>query len=320
MENMENEEKELSFERMMTKCIMKYRRLFPEIPILWRSAKVVNIQNHERGAVLTFTLNDVEIVHSDNRKSRVRLDDLMEEKVYDQLMGTLTLACIFYKGNETPAILVSEGTYLLACREIFEKYLSMLVIPRKEKLKGTSRERYYEHFREFLSRISWADKTPDEIQKISDAEIDDLVVSQDFTLDKVRERILDIYKIEPCETCTVPLTCDCRQRIVQLVRGDDASSYHAAQNVFREQAKLMSFLLKGVFRGKPRVRWVDYDTWLQERLDQDFDPKWVKILSNSIREYESWSHYTVDAEVIQTLQEAVKKLGFTSLEDLEVAK
>jgi hypothetical protein len=329
---MSEEKTEVSFDKMIQRRLIKYRRLFPESPIFYKGLEAVNTKTHERGIVDSLTLNDVSLKHKDKSISSVRFNNIMLASTYDKIISALVLCSIFYKGKETPAALISEATYLLPCSKIFEEFSNILEIPNRENLKGIEKDRYFTHLRKFLKRISWEDKTPDEIDSMSELDLNKLVSPYYYdedgnemenipvlTLSVAQDRILEVYKITPCESCTMPLTCDCSMRIVQQVRGEKAASYKIAQHTIRENSELMSFLLKGVFRGKPRVRWEDYDKFLQDRINQDYDPKWVKVVLTAVRTYEAWSGRKVSSEVTTTIYNALKQLGYSSVDELEAA-
>ncbi len=323
---------EVSFERMIERTLLKYRRLFPDNPVYYRGAEVVNYRTHKLGEVQSMSMNELTLEHSDGSKSVVPIDDVFPSEKYWGLATAVTMACISYKNKDTPAVLVSEGTFLLPCPVIFEKYANILAIPDRDRLRGVSKERYYEHFRKFLVKISWDDMTPKQINNLSDNDIDLLIYGKtskdevtdreitlppEITLEKVIARIQEVYTIKPCAACTVPKTCDCRMRIVQQITGDKASSYKVAQHTFRHSAELMSFLLKGIFRGRPRIRLIDYDVWLQERLDANYDPRWVEVTLRAIQLYESWAGKGVSDEVRTTLKETASLMGIDGFSESE---
>lgn len=326
-------EKEVSFEGMVERTLLKYRRLFPKPPLFYRGAEVVNYRTHETGMVDSMSMDTLTIVHSDGRQTTVPVGDVFSAETYWGIATSVTLAAISYKGKETPAVLVSEGTFILPCPKIFEDFKNILAIPDRSRLRGISQERYYEHFRKFLRKISWNDMVPEDIDALTDEDVDVMVYgvkSEDevtgreitlppaITLDGVIERILDVYKITPCDTCTMPNTCDCRMRLVQQVKGDKASSYRVAQHTIRGAAELMSFLLKGIFRGRPRIRFIDYDVWLKERLADNYDPKWIEVTRRAIQIYEDWAGKPVSAEVTATLDDTANMIGMDNVEELEL--
>lgn len=325
-------EKEVTFERMVERTLSKYRRLFPQTPVFYRGAEVVNYRTHESGMVKSISMETLQIDHSDGRQSTVPIGDVFPAEIYWEIATAVTLAGISYKGKDTPAVLVSEGTFILPCPEIFKSFKNILAIPDRARLRGVSQERYYEHFRKFLIKISWNDMLPKDIHALMDEDIDILVhgeMSEDeatgreirlspaITLDAVIERILDVYDIAPCDICTIPKTCDCRMRLVQQVKGDKASSYRVAQHTIRGAAELMSFLLKGIFRGRPRIRFIDYDVWLKERLAVNYDPRWVDVTRRAIQLYESWAEKSVSSDVMTTLQDVADTIGMDAVDELE---
>jgi len=212
--------------------------------------------------------------------------------------------------------LLSSATLVLPCEKLKE-YPQMFCKPEKTLLRGRNKERFYDHMRRALVHLSWNGLTPEEIDQMSEDELDEVYNSEEFTLENVMDRLLDVYKIEPCEFCTVPTTCDCRMRIVQQVRGDNAASYKTAQHAMREFSEPMAFWLKGIFRGRPRVRFMDYDEFIEDSLTKDFTPNGVVKILNAIRRYEDWSGQTVSDEVTTTIQAAMKRLGYSSLDELE---
>jgi len=315
--SVQNNGKELTLERADQTVRMKYQRLFNEKELYYRGMEAYNIRTNKRVTVSAILLNGVEVVDSEGIKTQVKTTDLFPLEIYNIIDGNLVIAQIFYKGKGTPAVLVSEATLGLACRRLIEDYPHMFCKPDRDLLRGKNRERFYDHLRRSLIHLAWNDMSLSEINSMSEDDLSTLYAGENFTIEAVLERLLETYKVEPCETCTVPITCDCRMRIVQQVRGDNAASYKAAQHAMREYSEPIAFWLKGIFRGRPRVRWMDYDVYLQESLDKDFSPKGVKKLLKSIRVYEQWSGRSIGEEVMTTIQEAVKKLGYTSLDELE---
>jgi hypothetical protein len=296
---------------------MKRLRLFPEKPIFYQGMEVVNVKNFDRGTVeQILPLDNSAVLKVSSGTIQYPIRNLIAASDFDMVDQNLTLAQIFYKGKGKPAVMLSSATLVIPCEKLIE-YKQMFCKPEKALLRGRNKERFYDHMRRALVHLSWNGMTPENIEQMTEDDLEAVYTSEDFTFEKVMEKLLDVYKIEPCEICTLPITCDCRMRIVQQVKGDKAASYKTAQHAMREFSEPMAFWLKGLFRGRPRVRFMDYDVFIEESLTKDFKPDVVLKIINAIRRYEDWSGQTVSEEVTTTIQEAMKRLGYSNLDELE---
>ena len=310
-------DKELTYEQVLRDVLMKRLRLFPEKPIFYQGMEVVNTKNFDRGVVeQLLPLENAVVMKTKTGNVQYPVRNLMIAEEFDMVDETLTLVEIFYKGKGTPAVLLSSASLVLPCEKLME-FEQMFCKPERALLRGRNKERFFEHMRRALIHLSWNGLTPEQIEEMSEEELNTVYNSEDFTLEAVLEKLLNVYKVTPCERCTVPITCDCRMRIVQHVKGDNASSYNVAQRAMLELSEPMAFWLKGIFRGRPRVRFIDYDEFIEQSLTQDFTPKGVMKVLNAIRRYEDWSGRTVSEEVRTTILAAIKRLGYSSLDELE---
>jgi hypothetical protein len=279
--------------------------------------EVVNVKNFDRGTVeQILPLDNSAVLKVSSGTIQYPIRNLIAASDFDMVDQNLTLAQIFYKGKGKPAVMLSSATLVIPCEKLIE-YKQMFCKPEKALLRGRNKERFYDHMRRALVHLSWNGMTPENIEQMTEDDLEAVYTSEDFTFEKVMEKLLDVYKIEPCEICTLPITCDCRMRIVQQVKGDKAASYKTAQHAMREFSEPMAFWLKGLFRGRPRVRFMDYDVFIEESLTKDFKPDVVLKIINAIRRYEDWSGQTVSEEVTTTIQEAMKRLGYSNLDELE---
>jgi hypothetical protein len=280
--------------------------------------EVVNVKNFDRGIVeQILPLDNSAVLKISSGTVQYPTRNLITADIFDMVDQNLTLAQIFYKGKGTPAVMLSSATLVLPCERLIKEYPQMFCKPEKEFLRGRNKERFYDHMRRALVHLSWNGMTPEQIYEKTEEELDEIYDSEGFTLENVMNKLLNVYQIEPCEECTVPNTCDCRMRIVQQVRGDRAASYKTAQHTMREFSEPMAFWLKGVFRGRPRVRFIDYDAFIEDSLTKDFKPEGVLKILKAIRRYEDWSGQTVSEEVKTTIQAAMTRLGYSNLDELE---
>lgn len=310
-------DKELTYEQVLRDVLMKRLRLFQEKPIFYQTMEVVNVKNFDRGVVeQLLPLENAAVIKTKTGNVQYPVRNLITAEEFDMVDENLTLVEIFYKGKGTPAVLLTSASLVLPCEKLME-YEQMFCKPERTLLRGRNKERFFEHMRRALVHLSWNGLTPDQIGEMSEEDLQEIYYAEDFTLEAVLEKLLSVYKVTPCERCTVPITSDCRMRIVQQVRGDSAASYNIAQRAMRELSEPMAFWLKGIFRGRPRVRFIDYDEFIEESMTKDFSPNGVMKILNAIRRYEDWSGRTVSEEVRTTILAAIKRLGYSSLDELE---